>query len=532
MTSLGSLSSFLAGGNLLVGTLPDQWSQIYGLTELDLHGNALSGTFPIDWGTSLSLLTTLDLSDNHLTGYGLPYLYSMEDMVHLDLSNNNFTGGLPYWVTGMPSLKHLDLSRCGLTGSLDSAYANLNMIEFLDLGDNSLTGSLDSSWTTYYHIKHFDVGFNDGITMASTFVDAFLSSQADLEHLDLGGVTGATAFPATAHPTLQHLGLNGVGMAGSWPSSFASDYPSLTSLDIGVNSLSGPQQVSAISGALTGFTYLDISSNSWDPWTLPAGLMTLPALETFICDSCGLTGPFPADWSSWRSSLWLFSVANNALTGPLPADFATCCFELTALVADQNPIGGTLPPEIATSMPELEILSLDGAGLTGTIPGTLSALGSLEELILSGNSLTGTIPVCDLAQSPSLHTINIANNNLNGRLPNSADVFWSNLELFDYSGTNSLSGEHILCNVTYSPSVYIIDFALAFYNAYPDNATIIGPTMLTALRAFTGEPSAVPLPPSLDDPCASPCLPALRDRTLTTIRHLHLRRERRAVRHP
>jgi hypothetical protein len=51
----------------LTGTLPSSWSQLTGLTVLQLSDNNLSGTLPSRW-SQLTGLTDLKLSGNNLVG--------------------------------------------------------------------------------------------------------------------------------------------------------------------------------------------------------------------------------------------------------------------------------------------------------------------------------------------------------------------------------------------------------------------------------------------------------------------------------
>ena len=49
------------------GSLPASWSQMP-VQELNLMNNTLSGSLPPSWGSAASNLTSLSLSQNHITG--------------------------------------------------------------------------------------------------------------------------------------------------------------------------------------------------------------------------------------------------------------------------------------------------------------------------------------------------------------------------------------------------------------------------------------------------------------------------------
>ena len=72
------------------------------VTELALPDNNLSGPLPAELG-SLTSLTTLDLSDNQLSGT-IPDLSSLTQLQNLNLGDNQLSGTIPDWLSSLTQL--------------------------------------------------------------------------------------------------------------------------------------------------------------------------------------------------------------------------------------------------------------------------------------------------------------------------------------------------------------------------------------------------------------------------------------------
>jgi Leucine-rich repeat (LRR) protein len=132
---------------------------------IDLHNTGTIGPLP-DWlGTSLMSLSSLDLSNNLLTGKlpaSVVHMKSLRflrldsnqlegqipDMPRsidvLDLSNNSFSGPLPHNLGN--SLRFAFLSNNHLNGSIPSYFCNMAWLQVLYLSDNILSGKLPNCW--------------------------------------------------------------------------------------------------------------------------------------------------------------------------------------------------------------------------------------------------------------------------------------------------------------------------------------------------------------------------------------------------
>ncbi|KAM0933366.1 putative leucine-rich repeat domain superfamily [Dioscorea sansibarensis] len=102
---------------------------------------------------TLSLVTSIDLSRNKLTGQFPDALTKLTGLLFLDLSSNNLTGGIPENISSMRSLLSLDLSNNGLSGGIPSGLTNMSSVGYLNLSNNNFSGRIPTaeeraSWFT------------------------------------------------------------------------------------------------------------------------------------------------------------------------------------------------------------------------------------------------------------------------------------------------------------------------------------------------------------------------------------------------
>ncbi|XP_074282116.1 receptor-like protein EIX1 [Silene latifolia] len=91
-TTLGSIIDL--SSNYLVGTIPEELTNISALFALNLSYNHLRGHIPENIG-NLKTVESLDLSNNHLSGTIPDSLSSIPWLSKLNLSNNNLHGRIP-----------------------------------------------------------------------------------------------------------------------------------------------------------------------------------------------------------------------------------------------------------------------------------------------------------------------------------------------------------------------------------------------------------------------------------------------------
>ncbi|CAL5430565.1 unnamed protein product [Camellia sinensis] len=92
--TLKFLISMDLSNNGIVGEIPEELMDLFGLLNLNLSGNHLKGRIPNNIG-NLTQLESLDLSRNKLSGPIPPSLSSLSYLSHLNMSFNNLSGRIP-----------------------------------------------------------------------------------------------------------------------------------------------------------------------------------------------------------------------------------------------------------------------------------------------------------------------------------------------------------------------------------------------------------------------------------------------------
>ncbi|CAL9115684.1 unnamed protein product [Musa textilis] len=182
--NLSSLRVLRLRSNFLYGTIPMNIVNLTSLQVLDLSSNNLIGSLPsslgyfnamaeiqnnassvlhiyhyyyeesilmttkgsiIDYTTILSLVTSIDLSNNHLSGEIPKELTQLLGLLFLNLSKNHLTGRIPEKIGDMKQLESLDLSVNNLTGEIPSSFSSMHFLERLNLSYNDLSGKIPTS---------------------------------------------------------------------------------------------------------------------------------------------------------------------------------------------------------------------------------------------------------------------------------------------------------------------------------------------------------------------------------------------------
>lgn len=179
MQYLGSLD---LSNNELTGPLP-QSQAIYNLLFLNLSSNSLSGPLPEldnigletldlsynnvsfevipDWITNSSFLVDLRLAGCGISmslndwNPAAPSLYTS-----LDLSNNDITGDTVNLFQSMVALKYVNLASNQLGGSIPSSIGTLNGLEALDLSHNELNGTIPEEMTQLTNLRELNLSYN------------------------------------------------------------------------------------------------------------------------------------------------------------------------------------------------------------------------------------------------------------------------------------------------------------------------------------------------------------------------------------
>lgn len=186
---LSSLRILRLRSNMLEGSIPQQLSHLNHLQVLDLADNNLAGIIP-RWLGNLGAMKSKEqtISDliisSHsfqkedyvgveltpiyeesllveIKGMELEYSKTLSLVVSLDLSGNYLSGNIPEELTGLLGLQNLNLSKNLLTGKIPETIGNLHQLESLDLSRNQLSGAIPSSISSLTFLSHLNLSNNN-----------------------------------------------------------------------------------------------------------------------------------------------------------------------------------------------------------------------------------------------------------------------------------------------------------------------------------------------------------------------------------
>ena len=96
----------------------------------------------LEYTRTLSLIVSIDLSDNNLSGKFPEGITILFGLVFLNLSMNHMTGRIPESISKLCQLASLDLSSNNLFGSIPSIMASLSFLGYLNLSNNNFSGKI------------------------------------------------------------------------------------------------------------------------------------------------------------------------------------------------------------------------------------------------------------------------------------------------------------------------------------------------------------------------------------------------------
>ncbi|GJU14495.1 probable LRR receptor-like serine/threonine-protein kinase [Tanacetum coccineum] len=390
--------------NEIRGGFPLWFSNLTGLTSLDVSGNRLTGGVPSEIG-GLKRLEELKLANNSLTGLFPSEIKEISGLRVLNLEGNLFSGEIPKFLTELKELKVLYLGGNRFNGSVPSGFSSLSQLDTLSLRDNSLTGSLPED----------------------------LMSMSNLTTLELGGNRFSGDIPVTIGNLkgLSVLNLSGNEFSGMIPGSIGSLYK-LTALDLSRQNLTGELPLDLF--GLPNLQVIALQENMFSG-DVPEGFSSLLGLHYLNLSSNMFSGHIPSTFS-FLKSLVVLSLSSNNVSGTIPPELGNCS-DLQILDLGSNTLFGRIPTDLSR-LSLLTQLDLSNNNLSGDIPESLSHLSNLNSLDLSSNNLTGEIPA-NLTAVSSLMYFNVSNNDLEGKIPDPLASRFNNESV--YEGNSGLCGK-------------------------------------------------------------------------------------------
>ncbi|CAL2271462.1 unnamed protein product [Prunus armeniaca] len=170
--SMPNLQILSLRSNSFTGSIPLNLCGLSALHILDLSHNNLFGNIPHCIG-NLSYLKSKS-TDKGSYGYlgrfelvskGRVYVYDYLSILYLvtsiDLSDNKLSGEIPMALTSLIKLGTLNLSMNHLTGNIPANIGNLESIETLDLSLNKLLGTIPQSMVNLTFLNHLNLSYNN-----------------------------------------------------------------------------------------------------------------------------------------------------------------------------------------------------------------------------------------------------------------------------------------------------------------------------------------------------------------------------------
>ncbi|KAL8458518.1 hypothetical protein ACS0TY_036151 [Phlomoides rotata] len=99
----------------------------------------------LEYGTSLSLVTNINLSKNNLSDNIPKELTRLVELRSLNLSKNRLTGSIPENIGDMKQMESLNFSMNSLSGQIPKSLAILSFLNYLNISFNNLTGEIPTS---------------------------------------------------------------------------------------------------------------------------------------------------------------------------------------------------------------------------------------------------------------------------------------------------------------------------------------------------------------------------------------------------
>ncbi|XP_022722124.1 probably inactive leucine-rich repeat receptor-like protein kinase IMK2 [Durio zibethinus] len=295
------------------------------LAKLDVSHNQFFGGIPKELGMSRSL-ELLKLSNNNLNGKMFPAIYldgnnvdgeishfssiSSSVLQTLDLSDNQLSGKLPIWLWNYTSLRLLALANNQFEGPVPIELCNLVNLGFLDLSQNRLSGTIPSC-SNLQNIKHVHLNSNK---LSGPLSPAFYRSSS-LVTLDLSenNFTGKIPDRIDTLPALSVLLLKANQFHDEFPMHLCK-LNSLSIVDLSQNKLSGP-----IPSCLSNLTLEqwfeksdvnnDFSVISFDT------ILAIASTRMKIYDLLTNKDVYPADGASPRQERTIWDIRREQLRG-------------------------------------------------------------------------------------------------------------------------------------------------------------------------------------------------------------------------
>ncbi|KZV36121.1 Disease resistance family protein [Dorcoceras hygrometricum] len=181
-TSLSRLRILIMHSNSFTGKIPPEICKLNFLHILDLANNSFSGPIPNCLNNMTAMSSEIKLMNLSTTdrsyysyflgifmesatvttkGQELDYDTILSQFSSIDLSNNRLSGEIPAEITTLAGLRSLNLSRNALSGMIPENIGNMRVLESLDLSRNHISGGIPISISSLTFLSHLNLSYNN-----------------------------------------------------------------------------------------------------------------------------------------------------------------------------------------------------------------------------------------------------------------------------------------------------------------------------------------------------------------------------------
>ncbi|KAM0918830.1 hypothetical protein ACQ4PT_008575 [Festuca glaucescens] len=355
-----SFENLVVGRTNFFGTIPSSISNLKSLKRLGLSAYGFSGELPSSIG-KLKSLNSIEISGTGLVGSIPLWVANLTSLKNLQFSDCGLSGPIPSFIGDLTKLETLFLCNCSFSGKIPSHISNLTQLQILSLYENKLFGIVElTSLRKLPHLYLYDISYNYLVVVS-------------------GGNSSFVSFPK-----IEILGLAGCKIS-EFPSFLRYQY-NIKSLDLSDNQ---------IHGAIPKWTW-----ENWDE-------ILFLELANNRFTNIGYAPLLPL-------SIEVLNLRNNMFQGPIPIPRGSA----SALIYDGNKFS-SIPSNFTSHLSAVTLLTVSRNNFSGNIPSSFCGPTSIQLLDMSYNNLNGSLPACLMENANGMVSVNLKDNELHGKFPDS-----------------------------------------------------------------------------------------------------------------